>query len=50
LALKKSGRDLIDKLHQEDIVISKRMQQGLSKEELATFDQVIKTMINNLNA
>ncbi|MFT6984789.1 MAG: DNA-binding MarR family transcriptional regulator [Psychromonas sp.] len=49
LVLTESGRDLIDKVHQEDIVISKRMQQGLSKEELATFEDVIQTMINNLN-
>jgi DNA-binding MarR family transcriptional regulator len=49
LVLTESGRDLIDKVHQEDIVISKRMQQGLSKEELATFEAVIQSMINNLN-
>ena len=49
LVLTESGRELINLVHLEDIAISKRMQQGLSEEELATFEKVIQTMINNLN-
>ncbi|MGF1759904.1 MarR family winged helix-turn-helix transcriptional regulator [Photobacterium sagamiensis] len=49
LMLTETGCDLIDKVRQEEAVVSKRMQQGLSEEELAAFQNIVQTMIKNLN-
>ncbi|MCW8328479.1 MarR family winged helix-turn-helix transcriptional regulator [Photobacterium sp. SDRW27] len=49
LVLTDTGRELIDKVRQEEAVISARMQQGLSEEELAAFQTIIQAMIKNLN-
>ncbi|WP_028865903.1 MarR family winged helix-turn-helix transcriptional regulator [Psychromonas aquimarina] len=49
LVLTAAGRELIDKVRQEEAAVSKRMQQGLSEQELAVFQNVVQTMIKNLN-
>lgn len=48
LVLTAAGKELVDKVCKEEAVVSQRMQEGLSEDELATFQAIITTMIKNL--
>ena len=48
LVLTTTGQELVDKVQHAEAAINKRMQQGLSEQELATFEATITTMIENL--
>jgi len=49
LVLTTAGCELIDKVREEEAVVSKRMQEGLSEQEIAAFKSTLQTMIKNLS-